>query len=70
MARTSNREQRRKQKSDTLVPADGKKIYRTVIYVRLSVEDERKIANNTVENQIALLKELSLIHISEPTRPY
>ena len=53
MARTSNREQRRKQKSDTLVPADGKKIYRTVIYVRLSVEDERKIANNTVENQIA-----------------
>lgn len=57
MARTSNREQRRKQKSDTLVPADGKKIYRTVIYVRLSVEDERKIANNTVENQIALLKE-------------
>lgn len=57
MARTSNREQKRRQKSEAIAPVDGKKTYRTVIYVRLSVEDERKIANNTVENQTALLKE-------------
>lgn len=34
-----------------------KKIYRTAIYVRLSSEDERKILSESVENQIALLKD-------------
>lgn len=33
------------------------KKYRTVIYVRLSSEDERKILSESVENQIALLKD-------------
>lgn len=34
-----------------------KKIFRTAIYVRLSSEDERKILSESVENQIALLKD-------------
>ena len=33
------------------------KIYRTAIYVRLSVEDERKIECESVENQIKLLRD-------------
>lgn len=34
----------------------GQKIYRTAVYVRLSVENERKIESESVENQIEFLK--------------
>lgn len=53
---------RKSQKENTIaiqnLPlAADKKIYRTAIYVRLSSEDERKILSESVENQIALLKD-------------
>lgn len=36
--------------------AEDSGIYKTAAYVRLSSEDERKIASESVENQIAFLK--------------
>ena len=32
--------------------------------------DELKVSQSTVSSRIAQLEQLSLIHISEPTRPY
>lgn len=53
----------RKSRKETAVAVKNmpqlseRKIYRTVIYVRLSSEDERKILSESIENQIALLKD-------------
>lgn len=51
---------RKSRKENTTVTsvstADATGVYRTAIYVRLSYEDERKIKQETVENQVAFLK--------------
>ncbi|MCR5330861.1 MAG: recombinase family protein [Lachnospiraceae bacterium] len=50
----------RKSRKVTMTVSDqasgAQKVYRTAIYVRLSYEDERKIQQETVENQVAFLK--------------
>jgi predicted site-specific integrase-resolvase len=47
----------RKENAAAVVAATEKSGYRTAIYVRLSHEDERKIESESVENQIAFLKD-------------
>lgn len=53
MARTS----RKKKAVEGEGAGSTGKIYRTAIYVRLSYEDERKIEQDTVENQKKLLRD-------------
>lgn len=57
MARTSNRAARKEKSVAEKSRQAETKIYKTVIYTRLSSEDDRKIASHTIDNQIALLKE-------------
>ncbi len=50
----------RKSRKENVVPAVSpveEQGYKTAIYVRLSREDERKIESDTVENQLALLRD-------------
>ena len=50
---------RKSRKTNVVAPAETScvtKTYRTAIYVRLSYEDERKIEQESVENQVAFLK--------------
>ena len=42
----------------------------TALYCRYSRDDGQEEENASITHQRELLKELSLIHISEPTRPY
>ena len=51
--------------------------YNAAVYLRLSKEDmdsAQKAESNSIVNQkqliLGFLQDLSLIHISEPTRPY
>lgn len=55
MARTSNRAAKRELSVTEKRGQAAVKIYRAVIYARLSSEDDRKVASHTVDNQIALL---------------
>ncbi len=57
MARTSNREQKKRLSLADNNAQNVTKIYRAVIYARISSEDDRKIASHTIENQMALLQE-------------
>lgn len=57
MARTSNREQKKRLSLVDNNAQNVTKIYRAVIYARISSEDDRKIASHTIENQMALLQE-------------
>lgn len=57
MARTSNREQKKRLSMVDNNAQNVTKIYRAVIYARISSEDDRKIASHTIENQMALLQE-------------
>lgn len=57
MARTSNRAAKRELSVTDKREQAAAKIYKAVIYARLSSEDDRKIASHTVDNQIALLKD-------------
>ena len=47
----------RKENAVAVVAAKEEHGYKTAIYVRLSREDERKIESDTVENQLALLRD-------------
>ena len=47
----------RKENAVSVVTAKEEHGYKTAIYVRLSREDERKIESDTVENQLALLRD-------------
>ena len=47
----------RKENAVSVVAAKEEHGYKTAIYVRLSREDERKIESDTVENQLALLRD-------------
>lgn len=55
MARKSRKTSENISKSETIKKSE--KTYRTAIYVRLSVEDERKIECESVENQVKLLRD-------------
>lgn len=55
MARTKNRDTEVFEKNNNV--KEDKLLYRVAIYARLSTEDDRKIESNTIENQIALLKQ-------------
>lgn len=57
MARTSNREQKKRLSLVDNNAQNVTKIYRAVIYARISSEDDRKIASHTIENQMELLQE-------------
>lgn len=57
MARTSNRAAKREQFVTEKRGQTAAKIYKAVIYARLSSEDDRKVASHTVDNQIALLRD-------------
>ena len=57
MARTSNREQKKRLSMVDNNAQNVTKIYRAVIYARISSEDDRKIASHTIENQMELLQE-------------
>lgn len=57
MARTSNRAAKRELSVTEKRGQAAAKIYKAVIYARLSSEDDRKIASHTVDNQIALLRD-------------
>lgn len=57
MARTSNRAEKRKLCITESNIQNSTKHYKTVIYARISSEDDRKIASHTIENQMALLQE-------------
>lgn len=57
MARTSNRAEKRKLCITESSIQKSTKNYKTVIYARISSEDDRKIASHTIENQMALLQE-------------
>lgn len=57
MARTKNRAERKQQVEVEKCNKFSTKQYKTVTYVRLSSEDDRKIASHTVENQMELLRE-------------
>ena len=57
MARTSNRAAKRELSVTEKRGQEAAKIYKAVIYARLSSEDDRKIASHTVDNQIALLRD-------------
>lgn len=57
MARTSNRAAKRELSVTEKKGQAAAKIYKAVIYARLSSEDDRKIASHTVDNQIALLRD-------------
>lgn len=57
MARTSNRATKRELSVTEKRGQAAAKIYKAVIYARLSSEDDRKIASHTVDNQIALLRD-------------
>ena len=57
MARTSNRERKKRLSLADNNAQNVTKIYRAVIYARISSEDDRKIASHTIENQMALLQE-------------
>lgn len=57
MARTSNRAEKRKLCITESSLQKSTKNYKTVIYARISSEDDRKIASHTIENQMALLQE-------------
>lgn len=57
MARTSNRAAKRELSVTDKREQAAAKIYKAVIYARLSSEDDRKIASHTVDNQIALLRD-------------
>ena len=57
MARTSNRAEKRKLCITESSIQRSTKNYKTVIYARISSEDDRKIASHTIENQMALLQE-------------
>lgn len=57
MARKSRRENSAGNTASVMMDAaEDVRIYKTAAYVRLSREDERKIASESVENQIAFLK--------------
>ena len=47
----------RKENVVSVVSVKEEHGYKTAIYVRLSREDERKIESDTVENQLALLRD-------------
>ncbi len=57
----------RKNKVQAAAPKKSK-LYKTAIYVRLSHEDERKIENESVENQLEFLKDYVLreVTLGEP----
>jgi DNA invertase Pin-like site-specific DNA recombinase len=57
MARTSNRAGNKKQAETINNNKSSAKIYKAVIYARLSNEDDRKITSHTVDNQISLLRD-------------
>ena len=57
MARTSNRAEKRKLSITEDSIQNSTKNYKTVIYARISSEDDRKMASHTIENQMALLQE-------------
>lgn len=57
MARTSNRAAKKELSVTEKSRQTAVKIYKAVIYARLSSEDDRKIASHTVDNQIALLRD-------------
>lgn len=57
MARTSNRAAKRELSVTEKKGQAAAKIYKAVIYARLSSEDDRKIASHTVDSQIALLRD-------------
>ena len=57
MARTSNRAAKRELSVTEKRGQAAAKIYRAVIYARLSSEDDRKVASHTIDNQIALLRD-------------
>lgn len=57
MARTSNRAAKREMSVTEQSGQATAKIYKAVIYARLSSEDDRKIASHTADNQIALLRD-------------
>ena len=54
MARKSRKNTDKEQTKEAVRGTD--KLYRAALYVRLSVEDERKIESETVENQIRFLR--------------
>ena len=47
-------------------------VYKAIKYIRLSYTDDKTVESDSVANQRRLIDDyiaLSLIHISEPTRP-